>query len=268
MSPKTAVNLKDLQARIQNDVLSGTRVSLEDIRVPKGARAEDRLDVYQNAYRVRLIEILSKNYDATWSFLGDAQFYELAVNYFKTYPSTNANARWVGQKFPMFLENEPSIKDYPVIADLAKIERALEDAFDVPNSNVANFSDLEEAALKNVENLVLNFHPSVTVYTFETNAYDVFKSLRASKAPSGQIMLDNEQQILFWRKDLNCMHLSLEYEEGAILRAAIQNATFTQLCEICAEIDDPDSAALRMAGYLRKWIELQLISGFSFDEDS
>ena len=110
--------LAALQARMQQDILHRDGSALDAIAVPPGHRAEDRLFVYQNAYVARLVEIMGKDYDTTWTYLGDQLFYDLARQFIAAHPSKTPNARWFSHGFPDFLAGLDLATQNPAVAEI------------------------------------------------------------------------------------------------------------------------------------------------------
>jgi hypothetical protein len=256
-----ASRLAELQAALQGDIMRGETTSLSRLSVPASVSPAARLHVYQHAYVARLTEILGEDYDTTWSFLGDENFHELTVDYVRDYPSHTRNARWFGHRFPDFLASHPKLAAVPAVAEIAGLERALADAFDAPDAAVVTHDDLAAIGAGNVEDLLFVLHPSVAVLGLATNAYDIFNALRGDAPLPAPRTRDDKAWVVVWRPDLTCRHAALGREEGILLDHVRQGYDFARLCEVSAMTGDADTAAARMAGYVRNWIALGLISG-------
>ena len=259
----TMATLAELQAALQDDILTGQTRTLPRLKVPEAASPAARLHVYQHAYAARLVEILAEDYDTTWTFLGDQAFHDLARAYIRDCPSQTPNARWFGARFPDFLATRPALADIPAIADIARLERALADAFDAADAPVAGLSDLAALGVENIERATFALHPSVTLLGLGTNAHAIFSALRGDTAPPAPEALDDRQWIVIWRHDLMCRHLALGSEAGTLLDHARQGYDFARLAEVSMLMGDPDTAATRLAGHLQHWIGLGLITAIA-----
>jgi hypothetical protein len=253
-----ASGLAALQARMQQDILHRDGSALDAIAVPPGHRAEDRLFVYQNAYVARLVEIMGKDYDTTWTYLGDQLFYDLARQFIAAHPSKTPNARWFSHGFPDFLAGLDLATQNPAVAELCAIERALGDAFDAADQPALSRDSL--AQIMDNTGARLTFHPSVALLRLATNSYDIFNALRADQTPPDVIRLQDETWVLIWRKDLTCRHMQLQPDEGAVFEMAMQGHGFEHLCEIAATIGPAERAAFRMAQHLTHWVDNGLIT--------
>jgi len=255
-----ASNLAALQAALQQDIISGGTDVLPLLSVPDNASPEKRLFVYQNAYVARLVEFLCEDFDTTWTFLGDKLFYDLARKYIRDCPSHTPNARWFSHGFPEFLDGEKLVREVPAIAEIARIERALGDAFDAFDTVPVSHGALADLVHSGIEKARLKLHPSVTLLRLETNSYDAFRALRNEQDPPAVKNEDETRWLLVWRKDFTCRHMELKPEQGVLLDLARQGSGFEMLCEVSATMDGPDTAAIRMAGYLSGWIENELVT--------
>ncbi|MDH5614208.1 MAG: DNA-binding domain-containing protein, partial [Gammaproteobacteria bacterium] len=72
----------------------------------RGLSARDRLDIYYNAYRIRLIDVLLDTFAHTAIYLGDDWFNQLAGDYVQTHPSIHKNIGLYGKDFPCFLAEQ------------------------------------------------------------------------------------------------------------------------------------------------------------------
>lgn len=94
--------------------------------------AQGAFEVYRRAYRARLTESLGDTYDAVWSVLEDALFFEACRRYIEITPSTSYSLSDYGQSFPEFLAREAHVQELPFLPDLARFELAFSEIFHKP----------------------------------------------------------------------------------------------------------------------------------------
>ena len=86
------MNLQDLQNDFQQKVLDADCTGASWIKEsPHGLSSKDRLAIYHNAYRVRLIDVLLDTFEHTAIYLGDEWFRQLAAAYMQSHHSTHNN---------------------------------------------------------------------------------------------------------------------------------------------------------------------------------
>jgi hypothetical protein len=87
------------------------------------------LGVYQHAYGARLLEALADNYGVLALALGDEDFAALGRAYLQAHPPTEPSIRWFGHRLAEFMDAWPALP-HPALADLARLDWALRQAFD------------------------------------------------------------------------------------------------------------------------------------------
>ena len=246
-------------ARLQSD-FQRCIVDAEDdgalIDLLDGAREHRDVlfNVYRNAYVSRLVEIMQNTHGLLHAYLGDEGFDEMARAYIAAHPSRHPNVRWLTQKLPVFLrENEP-YSDYPVFAELAMLEVALDNAFDALDQPVAVLDDLAAIPPEAWTDLCFRPHQCACRFDFATNALDVWSALREDEVPPDATEDERQTHIIVWRQDATSMVRPMSDEEAMMWDEAAKDVPFGVLCTMVATYDDPDNAAARAAGYLHGWI--------------
>src|SRR3979411_243822 len=91
-----ATRLRQLQRDLQSHLLGeASPIARAIVDAPPLAVAE-RLGIYRNAYRVRLIEALDDPYPVLHAVLGDEVFVALGEAFVSTHPSVHRSIRWYG----------------------------------------------------------------------------------------------------------------------------------------------------------------------------
>ena len=100
--------------------------------------AAARLDVYANAYFLRIHECLENDFPALRWALGADWFHDLATAYLAACPPTRPSLRHAGDRLPDFVASHagaaPFRRGHRWLADLALLERAIVDAFDAADA--------------------------------------------------------------------------------------------------------------------------------------
>jgi len=96
--------------------------------------AVERVGVYQGMYLLRMIEALEGDYPAVAHFLGEEKFAEVVTRYVAQHPSTSYTFNRLGERFPEFLKASRGIPRKSFVADLARLELAVTEVFDAPES--------------------------------------------------------------------------------------------------------------------------------------
>ncbi len=253
------MTLGEIQDSFQQALLAGNDGILAGLadgpREPKGVQ----LGLYRDSYILRLIEFAQKDHELLHAYLGDEAFEELARGYAAAYPSRYRNAKDFCAHLPQYLSEAEPYAAHPAIAELAGLEKALNDAFYAKDEAAIGVPHLAGFAPEDWASLRFTPHCSAARLDFSTNAADIWSALkRGSEPPSAEA--NGLRRILVWRQDLPKFRV-LSEEEAMLWDEAANEVRFGVLCEMAATYEDADQAAARAAGYLQGWIASGLLSG-------
>src|SRR3954468_2347869 len=130
------------QARQHLDVEPGQLETV--VNRSRNLTAEERLEIYVDAYHERLLECLAEEFAATRGALGDDLFHALAFGYLESYPSRSYTLHALGANFPGYLDEtrlheRARPADSPadwgeIVVEIARFERLERDVFDGPGT--------------------------------------------------------------------------------------------------------------------------------------
>jgi hypothetical protein len=260
---ETSLHLKDFQDRFQRAILYGDDAVLADI--PDGPRETktNLLGIYRDAYVLRLIEVVGNDHELLRRYLGEDPFAEMARAYIARFPSSHVNARWFAHRLPEFLQTSEPFASRPALAELAAIERALNDAFDGADAPTLGLSDLAAIAPQEWARLSFVPHPTASRLAVKSNAAAIWVALKANEAPPEPVIGEAATDLLVWRQDMTSMFRELEPEEAMMWDEAAKGSRFGDLCEMLATYDDAAGAPGRAAGYLKTWLDAGALSAIA-----
>ena len=211
-----------------------------------------RLEVYSEAYSLRLIEALGANFPQLQRLLGEASFAEVARRYITQYPSMHFSVRWFGDHLTTALRRR--FRGRPWLAELAQWEWAIAAAFDA-----ADVAPLPLTALASVDpeewpELQFQPHPSLQRLLLHTNAPALFKSLGNEVEAPAPMTLDRPQHWIIWRQDLTTRYRPLGIAEALALGTLCAGGNFEEICESLCESHHPEEVPAIAAGMLKGWI--------------
>ena len=94
----------------------------------------ERVGVYQGMYLMRMEEALEGDYPAVAHYLGSDAFAELVERYAEAHPSRSYTFNRFGGGFPEFIRDAKWLRRRALLSDLARLERAVTEVFDAPES--------------------------------------------------------------------------------------------------------------------------------------
>ena len=227
--------------------------------------AEDRLDVYANAYFYRIHDVLAEDFPTLASALGEEDFHDLVTSYLAVHPSESPSLRWIGERLPGFLADHDAATSIragcPFAADLATYEWATHAVFDASNSKAARREDLAAVPPEGWDTLTIHLNPSVRLLHLDWPA----QRLRTARLQELELPdLDPKStDLCLWRHDERVVHRELDPHESRALGLANTGTDFGSLCVAVAEDVGEDEGPALTAGWLTRWVDDGLIRALS-----
>ena len=252
--------LREFQEQFQRAILGGERAVLEDISEGAHERREVLLDVYRKGYTLRLVKMLQAAHELLPAYLGTKKFDALARTYMDANPPRDPLTRHFADHLPQFLRETKPYSAHPEMAELALLEKSLNDAFYSADAPVLVLADLAGIPPETWADLQFEPHPSAVRLDLATNASAIWTALRNKKKPPAAKRRQTVEPILVWRQAETAVFRTLSAEEAVMWGQAANGARFAAMCETLAAGKAPDLSAATAATYLQSWISSGLLS--------
>jgi hypothetical protein len=259
------MELFEIQARFQAGVLSGEEpgraavlASIEDS--PHADRVE-RFGLYVEAYRLRLAEFVSNDFPVLRDHLGDDAFGRLVEDFIRSEPSRSRSARQYASRLPDFMRDSPIWKARRRACDLARLERALNDAFDAADAPALTIDDLRAIEIEDWPQLVFAFHPSFTILDLAKGTAKLYGALAEGGQPSS--VGHGEEAVIVWRSGDQPVYREIDEDERLALTEAERGAKFGDVCALLALQKSDEAVTRRIAGFLAQWFADGLVAKIS-----
>jgi hypothetical protein len=139
----------------------------------KSLKPVERLGIYHGMYLLRMVEALQADFPALEHFLGEDAFRELVRAYVQAFPSRSYSLNPLGDHLPEFVRTAPGVKRPEFCHDLARLELAVSQVFDAPETPPLTEAAIaavapeawETARLKTIEAFAL------LAFRYPVNAY-------------------------------------------------------------------------------------------------
>lgn len=253
------MNLKQLQTSFQDVILSQHCTDVDWVESSgKTLSACDRLNVYHNAYRFRLVDVLFDTFEHTAIYLGSDWFNQLALSYVQSHQSSSPNISRYGKEFPDFLAEQ--LADDLEVSELAEMDWKLRRAFDGLDRSVMTADRLPQLASENSGAVLFKFVPTLSVTRQYYNTLDIWHAIDEDEIPPDVERLVQPVDILIWRKGYSPHFRSITAIESAAISAV---GSGDSLDAIGAKLEEtfPDvNVAKEFGVMLSRWFEDQIIS--------
>ncbi len=247
------MSLELLQARFQKQLLNETCESPNWIAQSQGLSAGQRLGIYHNAYRARLLGSLRDTFEHTANYLGDEPFEPLALGYIQAHAPEHHNIANYGQSFPDYLKQ----REHGLAAELAAMDWVLRRAFDGENAQPMNREDL--AALFSDGG---DFAPVPTLMLCQHhfNTLAIWQAVNQEQVPPESIRLEAAVDVVVWRKGLSPHFCSLAPIEAQTLAYFKQGLSIDQVVESLQADYPNEDIVSALGGYIAKWVDDEMLT--------
>ncbi len=220
--------------------------------------ALDRVEIYANMYFYRLRDCLVEDFRAVHAVVGPTHFHNLITDYVLACPSTHPSLRFAGRHLPSMLATHGLADQWPFLADLARLEWAMLDAFDAADARVLQESDLERIPAEGWSDLRLRLVPSARLLDLDWAVLDTWRHVDRDEAPHEPARASTA--LLVWRRGFRVLHRTVEPTERVALDQLRAEAPFGTLCERLAEAVGQDAAPIETLGIVRRWLAEELLA--------
>jgi hypothetical protein len=248
-----------LQDSFQTYLLSLTGPMEQEI-VSDALEARTRLGIYADAYRLRLLEALETDFVTLRAIVGAEEFDQLGRAYIDAYPSDHYSLRYFGRHLSRFLAYAEPYRDNPLLAEIARFEWALTDAFDAPDVGVAAVDDMASVRPESWPGLRFDFHPSLQRIELQWNAPAIWNAVDSEQPLPEPEQAEYPVGWMVWRQGLRIYFRSLSVDQAWMLDALRDGQAFAEVCEGLTEWIDAQHVAMHAAGLLKQWLEDGLIA--------
>jgi hypothetical protein len=221
--------------------------------------AAERLEVYANMYFFRLLECLEEDFPAVAAVVGHEAFHGLAADYLDAHPSEHPSVRMLGRSLGDFLERHALCAGRGWLADLARFEWALLEAFDAPDRAPLGSEALAAVAPDGWAELRIELTPSLRLLEARAAVDDAWSAATAGSAMAA--LEARPTPLRVWREGLAVFHRRLDAVELTALRAIAGGERFAAVCEAAAAVAGEEQAAAAVVACLRRWLADGMIVG-------
>ncbi len=212
----------------------------------------ERVGVYQGMYIMRMVEALQGDYPAVSHFLGDHQLEHVVEDYAAAHPSVSYSFNPFGRHFPKFLRTSSRIRRKAFLYDLARLELAVTEVFDAPESPKLSPEDVAKipesawpkARLKPIE--------AFRVLSFDHNVNAYLQSVKEGSEDHPEIRR-KQSWVVVWRKNYEVWRLDLGRPAFDFLNALSKGRPFGKaVSESARKLQG--SAGEQLFRWLRAWV--------------
>jgi len=211
--------------------------------------------IYYNAYRARLAEVLADSFPKTRSYLGSDLFDTLARDHAQREPTAARNLAGYGAQFAASLQREYPAN--PELHDLARLEWALRQVFDAADHAAWTLQAIRDEGAEACLRQWPVRHPTLSVLDVHSNAVAIWHAIDDDVEVPPPERRRDAVPVAVWRLGEQPHFMSMATDEARFLDA-LQGASIAAVTAAALDdgsLADPDA----LAGWLRNWWQHELL---------
>ena len=242
-----------VKARAARTLLAEAARDPRSVVLPsKSLTALERLGIYAHMYYARLIEVMEGEYPTTRQLLGEHDFAAACRRYIAKHPSRTRTLNSLSRKFPDFLAKTlPRTGRNRFAADVARIERAMEEVFDAPRAEPMTAAQYAEIGAGDWSRLTLRVTPALVLLKLRYPANAYMTALRRGEKP--RLPKPRATHVIVFRRGYQVFRRDQEAEQWKLLESLAAGKPLG--AAVRASIRGSAAGADRVAKHLGKWFE-------------
>lgn len=226
-----------------------------------------RLDIYGNAYFLRLIDCLGENFPAVKNVVGEHNFYHLAHNYLVKHPSTFKSVEDVGATLAGFISSSSKMKEFPFLADLTRLEWAAHEAFYADDVPLFDTKKLKNSTPSDWLSARFELDTSVHLLSLRFPVDKLWRDDGKWTASRLKKLHAEKCFLLVFRKPDDAVRVwSLTSEQFGLLGFLQKKKTLSQSLLLMSRTTKGKSADLPIQNWFRDWMESGVIRNIQFSK--
>lgn len=226
-------SLADLQRRFADGVAGDPAAVLPALA--DDGRQADRFAVYRNNTYASLREVLENAFPTVLAIVGAALFGRLSDAYFRHAPPKANHLLDYGAGLPAFIAMSEPLADWPWLADAARLDWAVADAYGAPEAEPVAPEALGGLAPAALLALRLELHPSAQLLRSEWPVHAI--RMNPSIAAEPGALTERSEAALVVRPEAEVLCLPLHPAEHAFLAAIAGGAPLGRAAEASQQAD-------------------------------
>jgi len=259
--------LSGLRSQAAGNILPCTEESLEGLVLPsQQLNSVERLSIYGNMYFWRLTEILTEEFPTIQHLFGKELFGKVVRDYVTRHPSTHYSLTRLGSKFPDYLaDGADDLPNREFAADVATVERAMEDVFDARRVEPIQFEELTAIPIERWGDVRLQTIPALRLLHLDYPVNTFITAVREDRHMD--IPVATPAYVAVYRHNYRVWRIDLDAQRFTLLAALQQRESLGSALDLCASLPAADPAKLMdaISGWFREWTAEGLFCGAHWD---
>jgi hypothetical protein len=244
--------LAEAQNMMQHAILQGAALTADDWILPKAEFSPtEQLQVYINAYRFRLYDVVAEDYCVLKNYLGDENFEKLLNDFVENVHSNHFNIGRYAAYLPDFIAKHELGNKFAF--ELTTLENAISQLADAIETTPLTPEHLQGITPEDLMQMQLSPRLALQLFAFEYPVNDYYGACKDEASPA--VPSPAQTYLCVFRHDDVMWRMDLEEAEYELLCALFNGST---IGEALGDLDE--SIAENLSNYFSRWIRNGLLA--------
>ena len=219
--------LRKFQEKFHTALLNQDNVkNIEPLIDSNGIRADKRINIYRNNFKLSLTEALKSTFPVIYALLGDQAFTIWAYRFISKVPSTEGNLHNYGAKFPTFIQQQPEYSQLqlPYLVEIGEFEWAYHEVFHETEIQPIKIENLASVDPSQYNEIIFEINPASRLIKSDFPLVKIWRL--GNGLDSDEVKLDTGGvSVLIARRELTLEFQQLSNEDYNFLRLTAEGNT-------------------------------------------
>ena len=231
-------SLEELQRDVCHAICGGGDAQLSELVAGDGMDPDSRLQIYRNHAVITLTDALKATYPVVCRLVSDGFFAYAAHEFIREHLPERPCLAEYGVDFAEFLAQFPPCRDLGYLADIARLEWAINQALHAEDVAAITRGELTRVSAADAPRLVLSLHPGLQLLQSRWPIERIWRANQADGDPDLAIDLESGGVRLQVRRHSDRVVLtSLTACEFAFLQALADGVSLADAAEAALHLD-------------------------------
>lgn len=228
--------LRELQRDFRRHLLGGSAGDLVGAILPDGLTPQARLQVYRNHVAISLREAMRTTFPVVYRLVGESFFAGMARAFVAGHPPATPCLSEFGDAFADFIAGYAAAADLPYLADVARLEWALNRAWHSPYPAALPAAALSAVDADELAQSSLVLQPALQLLSSSYPVEAIWRSNQPEQDGSGVDLSQPGGTLLVWRERQDAVFRAVDIKTAAFSRRVVSG----ERLELAFE--EPDAA--------------------------
>ena len=208
-------------------------------------------------YFYRLLGAIKEDFPATLALLSEVTFHNLITGYLAEYPPSDPSITEASRYLAEFARNSPVPEEWPFLADLIRLERAILEVFLGPDARPLSVEAMKGIPAAQWPSIRITVHPALQVINSEWRVDEILRAVESEQPlPKPR---HERGAILVWRNNYSVNYRPLEDLERNALNMIRIGYPIGAMCEAIAIHGDDSATPAEISRMLMRWLTNALL---------